>query len=101
MRAAIQFDSRLMEIQIVGSTIRYTFLVNRQRSFEIRNVTDLDLARLRRTIRNDRFSSSATVQLLTHRYKESHFTASGRPARPSRIPAEKLLPMTPFARCSI
>lgn len=86
-----------MDIEIVGSTIKYTYRANTKRAYEIRLVSDLDLARLRRTIGNETVSSSATVQWLTHRYSASHFYASGKRAKPCRIPAKALLPKTPFA----
>jgi hypothetical protein len=92
------FDSRLMDVEIVGSTVKYTYRADRKRSYEIRGVTDLDLARLRQTIGNERYSTSATIQLLSHRYKTSHYYASGKPARPCRIRESELLPKTPFAR---
>jgi hypothetical protein len=94
----VGFDSRLMDITIVGNVIKYTYRADANRSYEIRDVSDLDLARLRKTIGNERYSSSATVQLLTHRYPESHFYASGKPAKPCRIAAADLLPKTPFGR---
>ena len=92
------FDSRLMHVEIAGSAIRYTFRREKTRSYEIRGVSDIDLARLRRTIGDERYSTSATIQLLTHRYKASHYYASGKPARPCRIPESELIPKTPFAR---
>ena len=98
MALAAAFGSELMDIEIVGSTIRYCYRGNKRRSYEIRDVNDLDLARLRRTMRDARYSPSATVQLLTHRYKRSHFSASGKPARPCRIPEPVLLPRTMYAR---
>lgn len=91
-------DSQLMQIVIVGSTVRYAYRTTPARSYEIRAVSDLDLARLRRTAHCRQYSSSATVQLLTHRYRDSHFRSDGTPAEPCCISEAQLLPRTPFGR---
>lgn len=89
------FDSHVMDIKIIGSTVRYSYL-GKPAQYEIRHVTAMDLAALQATIRHPRYSSSATVQLLTKRYRANHFDAGGRSAKPCSIPERDLLPLTPF-----
>jgi hypothetical protein len=90
-----QFDSRLMIIEVRGSTIRYAYRGS-DRSYELRNVAALDIAQLRRTHQSVVYSSSATVQLLTHRYRDAHYHADGRRAKPSRESERSLVPLTPY-----
>jgi hypothetical protein len=94
------FDSKVMVIEVEGSTIRYAYRDDLRRQYEIRGVSPLDLAQLRSTAGKAKpISSSATVQYLTHVYKDSHYhAADGSRAKPCRTPKAKLLPMTPYAR---
>ena len=91
------FDSKLMVIEVVGSTIRYAYRDDLSRAYEIRSVSSWDLAKLRQTIGDKRYSSSATVQLLTHTYSSSHFHADGSHAPPCRTSRDILIKLTPFA----
>ena len=85
-----------MNIEIVGSTIKYAFKRAVAEVYEIRGVSMLDVARLKRASDDDTVSASATVQYMTHLYKDAHFDVRGDVARPSRSKPEKLRPRTTF-----
>lgn len=70
-----QFDSGLMSIEIDGSTVRYSYNSDSDAEYEIRGVSAGDLSRLRVTNKSSRYSTSESVQWLTHEYKDSHYRA--------------------------
>lgn len=96
---ADEFESRIMSIEIHGTTIKYAYQGDAKRAYEIRGVSPHDLAQLRSTIGKPKpMSSSATVQWLSQRYAASHFRSDGTPAEPCNTPPGHLLPMTPYAK---
>lgn len=90
-----EFDSALMAIEIRGNTVAYQYR-GKTPVYEIREVRLNDLAKLRLTNRSDLFSSSATVQYLTHVYAGSHYLPSGQKPKPPRSTMAELLPKTPY-----
>lgn len=92
----VKVRSNVMLIEIEGSTIRYSFLRPDSKTYEIRGVGMTDLARLRSASGDDSVSASATVEYLTHIYKDSHFDAAGEPAPPSREKMASLRRKTPY-----
>jgi hypothetical protein len=89
--------SNIMRIEIHGSTIRYksTLRANTQ-TYEIREVSMIDIARLKAAGPDDTMSASATVEYQTHLYKESHYDSDGKIAKPSRQKPASLKPKTSY-----
>ena len=94
-----QFQSTQMLIAVSGSTVHYAYRRS-GKAYRIAQVKPEHIARLNQTKNSDRWSSSATVQLLTHWYADSHFYASGdetgEVAPPCSESESSLLPKTPF-----
>lgn len=86
--------STIMDIRIDGASVWYAFFEHPRRWYEIRSVSSSHIAGLRVTPGHLRYSSSATVQWLTHRYKQ--FREDGRPVAPCRIPLRNLADKTPY-----
>src|SRR5687768_15753459 len=82
---ATSVKSSVMMVRIDGTTLRYAFLSHVMDGYEIRGISSLDAANVRGAENRaaDNLSVSATVQYLTHVYKDSHFTAEGKKAKPS------------------
>lgn len=91
-----EFDSNLMRIEIRGATVLYAYKGEPRNVYKIRDVNLFDLSKLKQTNRNDNYSSSATVQYLTHLYPGSHFGPDGEVAPPASQSMKRLLKLTPY-----
>lgn len=93
----IAVKSNVMHIEIDGNTIRYRY-ANRadNKSYEIRGVSMLDIARLKAAGPDDSISASATVEYLTHLYKDSNYDSDGKLVKPSRKRLSSLKPKTSY-----
>jgi hypothetical protein len=91
-----EFDSNIMRIEIRGQTVFYAYKDAPSIIYKICDVNLFDLSKLKQTHRNATFSSSATVQYLTHLYAGSHFGPDGTTAPPASQSKKRLLKLTPY-----